>query len=93
MANFQRGETVIIRSEVRLTSILTDPSEGVVVDLTNPVGTAVIEAQAMTNLSTGIYEQDFPTDEDSILGWYQGRFTSVDGTRVTIEDFGFELKP
>lgn len=96
--DWQRGETVPIWAEVRLetTGALYNPDQGVVLTVTDPSGTAVITAQAMTLYSTGIYVYYWNSEATSVVGWYRAKGTAQDGTgataKVTIENGGFNLQ-
>lgn len=97
--NWQRGETVRIWAEAKLTSTneLYDPDQGVVLYVYDPDGTvlATINGEAMTNSSIGMYYYDWNSASDSDIGWYRAKGKAQDGTgdeaKITIENGGFEL--
>lgn len=92
MRHFQRGETIILRGTVRTEAgDLTDPATSIKITVTDPDGTEVVDDQDMDPVSTGIFTYDYTPGASAVLGWYQVRITTVDSSRTTIEDGGFDL--
>jgi len=90
---WQRGETVPIWAEVRLTSTgaLYDPEDGVTVTLYKPDGSKVLDAEPMTKESTGLYVYYWNSKDTDTVGWYPVTVKVIDGLKITIEHGGFEL--
>ena len=93
---WQRPETVPIWAESKVNGVLADPSEDVLLTLTNPSGTVVLNAVTMVKSSTGLYVYYWTSSSDSVVGWYKAKAKFQDGTggdaKVTIEYGGFELQ-
>lgn len=93
MKTFQRAETVICSILVYNSSDeLTDPATSMKIDITNPVGTSVVTATAMTKDDTGTYHYDYTPAADAMLGKYKVKYTATDSTRVTIQNDSFILE-
>lgn len=91
---FQRQETIVLRIDVYdANGDLADADTTPTVTVTGPAGTAVVSAQNMTNLSTGVYTYAYTPGASADLGWYVARFTVTDDSRVTKVDDGFYLEP
>jgi hypothetical protein len=92
--NFQRPETVKIKATIRdtETDALTDPATSIKITVTDPDGTAQVDAQDMTKLSTGIYSYDYTTQSDDTIGWWIVVVTATDTTKVTVEYGGFTVE-
>lgn len=90
---FQRAETVVCSILVKTTAgVLVDPATSMKIDITNPVGTSVVTATAMTKDSTGTYHYDYQPASDAVLGTYNVKYTATDGTRITIQRDNFSLE-
>ena len=98
MRAFQKPETVPIYVEVRDTDTdeLVDPSEGVLLTLTDPNMNVIFSEIPMTKKETGIYIYYWQPSEDSPTGWYKTRGLAVDGMgageRSTVVLGGFYLQ-
>jgi len=93
MRTFQRNETVICSITSKTAAgVLTDPITSMTITITNPSGTAVVTAAAMTKDSTGVYHYDYQPAVDAVLGVYRIRYTATDGARITIQDDDFTLE-
>ncbi len=86
---FQRPETVIFWAEIKnLDCDLYDPSEGVFITIRDPKDNVLVDSQAMTRDSEGIYtyswnsslaEAGNPPVPVNPPGWYKSRIYAVDG--------------
>lgn len=74
------------------TNALADPSTSKTVTLTDPEGTAILTAEALTKDSTGVYYHSYATTSASPTGRWVGYFTMTSGTRISIEKFTFDLE-
>lgn len=97
MRAFQRGETIEVYAEVKdQDGVYTDPTSGIYVTITNPSGTVKVDNVAMTKITTGKYQYYYRSAADDVLGWWQARGKSLDGSGATlittITDGGFVLK-
>jgi uncharacterized protein YfaS (alpha-2-macroglobulin family) len=93
MKSFQRAETVVCSILIKTAAlVLTDPATSIKIDITNPVGTSVVTATAMTKDTTGTYHYDYSPASDAVLGTYKVKYTAVDGTRTTIQNDTFSLE-
>lgn len=92
MAGFNRGETVIVSIEVRTSAgVLANPATSMTVTISNPSGTVVVDAAAMSNDGTGLYHYDYLLAADAPLGRWPVRLKATDASRVSIEDSDFEV--
>ena len=98
--DWQKGETVPIWAEVKLTSTgaLYDPDQGVKLYLYDPDGTVLsgVNGVSMTKDSLGMYVYYHNTSDSDDSGWYRAKGKAQDGTgeniKVTIENGGFNLE-
>jgi hypothetical protein len=90
--SFQRAETVICAIRVATgADVLTQPATSMTITITNPVGTAVNTATAMTYDAVPVvvdgvtcnYHYDYQPASDAVLGKYTVLYTATDGTRIT----------
>lgn len=88
---FQRLGTVEIGLTIKHDTVSVDPATSILVTVTDPAGTSVVTAQAMTKDSTGTYHYNYTIAADAVLGWYRARVTATDGAVVTIQDESFEV--
>jgi len=95
--DWQRGETVPIWAEVKLTSngALYDP-EAIILYLYDEADATIVDGEAMVYDSQGMYVYYHQTAIDAILGWYRAKGKVTDGSgetlRVTLENGGFNLQ-
>jgi hypothetical protein len=81
---FQRAETVVCSITVATTAgVAANPATSTTITITNPIGTAINTATAMTNDSVGAYHYDYQPASDAVLGKYTVLYTATDGTRIT----------
>ena len=92
LGKFQKTETIICKATVREDGALTNPSTSITATITDPVGTEVVSATGMSNVSTGVYTYDYTPASTVLSGVYIVRYKATDGTRITIEDDEFELE-
>ena len=93
MASFRIAETVVCSITVTTTSsgALTNPATSMNITITDPSGVKVVDAQAMTNNSTGKYSYDYTSLGTAISGKYVVVYTATDGTRVSKTNDSFDL--
>ena len=96
LTKFKQGETVEIYAEVKSQAgSLVDPTS-IVVDLYDSAGVQKLTAQAMTKLTTGIYQYFHNLPTDAALGFWKDTITVVDGTggtaKTTKTDGGFNVE-
>jgi hypothetical protein len=93
MKSFQRAETVICSITIKTAAlVLTDPATSTKIDITNPIGTSVVTATAMTRDSAGTFHYDYAPAVDATLGIYKVKYTAIDATRTTIQNDSFSLE-
>ena len=101
MKTFQRAETVICGAAVKnAAGTLTQPATSMMVTVTDPAATVVVDAAAMTYRASPVtvddvscnYTYDYAPAADAAKGIYRVRYTATDGTRVTIQDDSFVLE-
>ena len=68
---YQLGETAIPRATFRDGTTLTDPDTSIQITITDPNGTAVVDDQAGTQLSTGIYQYFYDIPSGATSGLYK----------------------
>jgi len=62
------------------------------ITITDPVGTKVVDDQAMSNDGVGLFHKDYTPGGTAELGLYLVRYVATDGARVTIEDADFVVE-
>jgi uncharacterized protein YfaS (alpha-2-macroglobulin family) len=88
--NFEAGETVICSiTVVDSSGNLQDVATSMTITITNPAGSAVVSAIAMTNDGTGLYHYDYQTGTS--LGIYNVKYIATDGSRITMSRDTFRL--
>ena len=89
---FQNPETVICSVVLTRTDTgaAIDPATSITITITNPSGTVVTNAVAMTKDGTGLYHYDF-NPANAPLGNYDVVYIATNGGRVTIQDDNFSL--
>jgi len=63
------------------TGALFDPANGVTITITDPTGTDIIVAAAMSKLATGEYKYDYNPAANAVLGTYMVKQVADDITR------------
>ena len=93
MATFQKTETVVIKGTIKdEDGVLTTPATTTVITITDPAGTAVKDAQAVTFDTVGTFRYLYTPASDPVLGVYHVRVIATDsGSRVSITDSEFFL--
>lgn len=94
--NFQRPETVPIWAYILLEDVKSDPSEDVLITITDPNGTAKLIDGVMTKNATGEYVYYWNSSTDDVVGWYKIKVVAVDGVgelaKTTVTYGGFRLE-
>jgi len=90
---FQNPETVICSISLTRTDTGApiDPSTSIKITITDPTGTSVVNAVAMTKDSTGQYHYDFNPNQ-AVPGNYKVVYTAVNGLRTTVQNDNFILE-
>ncbi len=93
MATFQKTETVVIKGTIKdEDGVLTTPATTTVITITDPAGTAVKDAQAVTFDTVGTFRYLYTPAADPVLGVYHVRVIATDtGSRVSVTDSQFFL--
>ncbi len=93
MPNFIAGETVICSMETQdEEGAPKDPTKGVEITITNPQGNIVVDEGAMTRDELGKYHYDYNSSPMDSGGSYGVRYTTIDGTRITIAGTSFTIQ-
>ena len=93
MITFQRGEDPIRVDALYLVDgILVDPGTSIKVTITDEMGTAVVDAVAMTKDDDGKFFYNYTPEATAILGNYRVRVETDDVVGVVIEDVCFLLE-
>ena len=75
---------------------LVNPTTSIKLTLTDKDGTKQVDAQAMSLISTGIYEYFCKTTTSSVKGWWTGEVVTVDGVdpddRTSVGVFSIKVK-
>jgi hypothetical protein len=94
--SFQRPETVRVWAYITAEGVKDDPSENVLLTITDPDGTAKLTSGVMTKSTTGEYYYDWTSSSSDTEGWYKTKVVVTDGTgalaKVTITYGGFRLE-
>lgn len=86
MAQYNRGETIIISAEVATAAgVLTDPTTSITVSIRDCLKTLMVDDVAMLNDGTGLYHYDYTVPANGNLGIWNIWVKAVNGTRVTVE--------
>ena len=56
-----------------------------------PDETVVVNAEAMTKRSTGIYDHYYSIPSDAQIGWYKALVTCIDGSHSWVVPGGFRV--
>lgn len=93
MATFQQTETVVIKGTIKDESgVLVTPATSTTITITDPAGTEVKDAQAVTFDAIGTFRYLYTPDASPVLGAYHVRIIATDtGSRVSITDSQFFL--
>jgi len=93
---WQRPETVPIWAQIEVAATLHDPSETVLLTMTDPKGTVILDEVTMDKDSLGMYIYEWTSLTTSEVGWYRAMAHAQDGTgagaKITIEYGGFYLQ-
>lgn len=90
---FDIGETVICSLEVKdINGNYTDPLTSMKIEITNPVGQAVVSTVNMAHDATGKYHYDYTSEASAVKGRYAIKYTATDDSRITIETDKFYLE-
>lgn len=93
MKEYIRGASAILACESKLTTTnaLQTPTTSKTVTLWDSEGTQVLNAQAMTEDSTGKLSYSYSVASDAPLGEWIGYFKAVSGSNTTIKWFKFRV--
>lgn len=92
MVSFERGEAVVLSITIKTPAgVLTDPATSTKITVTDPGGTAVIDAVSMDQDSTGTYHYDYPSADDALEGEYDVLYVAVNNSRTTKHKDKFEI--
>lgn len=93
MATFQSTETVVIKGTIKDEgAVLVTPATSTTITITDPDGTEVVEAQAVTFDTVGTFRYLYTPAASPVLGAYHVRIVATDsGARVSITDAEFFL--
>ncbi|HUV67477.1 MAG TPA: head-tail connector protein [Sedimentisphaerales bacterium] len=89
---YQAGETAVLTTAFQVDGVLTDPDVSIKVTITNPAGTAVVAAVAMTTTGvTGNFYYDYNIAAAPVRGVHQVVYTAIHrgaavADRVTITE-------
>ena len=89
---YQIGETVVLKSTIKKSGALYDPTTSVTISvyLGNST-TALVDTATVAKETTGIYPYNLETTGYA-AGKYRFRFLATDGTKVTKKDGSFKLE-
>ncbi len=91
---YQRTETAVLEVTIKdADGTLTNPDTSIKITVTDPDGTAVVDAQDGANVSTGIYTYAYNIAADATRGRYSVVWTFVNGGRTSIEKDVFIVGP
>ena len=92
MAQFQRGETIVIRGTIKDSDrVLTTPATSTKITVTDSAGVVVVDALAVTFDSIGIWKYLYTPEASALAGAYHVRIVATDGSRISITDSDFFL--
>ena len=91
MNTFLRGETVTIEDEFYVDGALTTPDTSYTCEIDDPVGTNVVNNQAMTEVSAGLLRYNYTIDAAANPGTYKADCIYTHGGVVTKERHYFKV--
>lgn len=93
MATFQVDETVVIKGTIKDESaVLVTPATSTLITITDPAGTEVTAAQAVTFDSVGTFRYLYVPAAGAVMGAYHVRVKSTHtGARISASDSQFFL--
>lgn len=93
MATFQEAETIVIKGTIKdEDGVLTTPATTTKITITDPAGTEVKAAQAVTFDAIGVFRYLYTPASDPVLGAHHVRIIATDtGPRISITDSQFFL--
>ncbi len=71
---------------------LVDPTTSTTIDIWDKDGLLVADEQAMTPITTGIFEYYYNLAADAPTGLWRGICWALDGTKKSEASFSFEVK-
>lgn len=97
IVKFLAGATIWVRAYVYDSDgDLVDPTTSIKVTLVDADGTTQVDAQAMAQAGTGIYDYYYTTESDCAEGWWNGEVWTVDGSgdtaKTSSESFSVEVR-
>lgn len=89
---YYQGETITIEATVKTTErALVNPTTSITITIKDPTGTTMVDAQAMTNDSTGKYHYDYAIPADATTGEWNTEVTASSG-KPSIEQHKFTVE-
>lgn len=89
---YYQGETITLKATVKDTDrALANPTTSITVTVKDPAGTTKVDAQAMTNDSTGKYHYDYAIPSDATAGEWDVEVTASSG-KPSIERHAFTVE-
>ncbi len=93
MPDFIAGETVICSLGVQdEEGAPKDPTKGVKITITDPQGNTMVDEENMTRDELGEYHHDYNSSSTDSVGAYGVKYTTIDGTRITIAETSFTVQ-
>ena len=91
MKKFLQGETVTIEDEFTVSGTLTTPDTSYTIEIDDPFKNNVVNAQAMTEVSTGLLRYNYTTAAAAATGVYKADCIYVHGGVTTKARHYFEV--
>ena len=96
IVKYLAGATIWVRAYIYDSAdALVDPTS-VKLTMADAAGATKVNAQAMTKLTTGIYDYYYNTTATSAEGWWNGEVWVVDGSgdtaKTSVGSFGVEVR-
>lgn len=89
---YYQGETITLKATVKDTDrALTNPTTSITITVKDSDGTTKVDAQAMTNDSTGKYHYDYAIPADATTGVWNVEVTASSG-KPSIEQDTFTVE-
>ena len=93
MSNFIAGETVICSIQVNdEEGVPKDPATSMKITIINPTGDTMVDDKDMNRDELGEYHYDYNSSPMDKQGAYVVKYTTIDGTRVTMAEASFTIQ-
>ena len=94
MRIYRRGATAVLRCQSynSKTNVATTPGTSIKITVKNPVPTAVVSAQAMSNDDTGDHSYAYDIAADAVVGEYEYEVVTVNATRTSVATSKFRVE-